>query len=381
MSNITTPFNYGDYTQNLGKLFASGSSSFITGYKLLGNIELGSVFSDISGGTGLGYPIGYNIQNYAGITGYTRDLSELFLANNYTNFTVANTLTYVSNVIDGYTVLSITSGTGKINIDNSIQKPFYYCIVGGGGPGGCDHGGGGGGGGVIQGSFTINGSAEFDIAVGRGGIVTYGSTTEDGKNSILTYRYTGVNKTTLTAIGGGYGGWATGWGSPKNTGSDGGCGGGSGVNTTVVGIGSQGKNGGRANTGAQGGGGGGGGGMTTVGGNAVGDVCGNGGTGIICTQNGINSLYPTRYWGGGGGGGNGSSSTVGGNGGLGGGGGGSSPTPGTGGAGLNNGGNGTSLKGGNGGANTGGGGGGGSHLKVGGNGGSGMVIIAYLNPS
>jgi hypothetical protein len=388
MTNPPTQIKYGDYMKDLSELFTQGTSSIVTGYKLAGNADLGTFFSDISGATGVGYPIGFRIKNYNGVTGSIKDIGELFAANPYNNLSrelheanpvATYTLTYTTTNINGYTVMTFTGGTGRLFIDSSIKTTIYYLIVAGGGPGGSDHGGGGGGGGVIQGSFTTNGSARLRISIGAGGIVTYNTTTADGNDSWLQYSSTQINTTLLTAKGGGFGGWASGWGAPKNAGSDGGCGGGAGSVTTSVGIGSQGKNGGIGSST----GGGGGGGMSTNGAAAVGLVCGNGGDGIKCTQNGISDLYPNIYWGGGGGGGNGNASSRGGNGGLGGGAGGAAPTPGTGDtSGINTtGGNGTTSKGGTGRPNTGGGGGGGPHLASGGNGGSGIVVIAYLTQS
>lgn len=275
--------------------------------------------------------------------------------------------------VSGYSVVSfLSNGTISLNIKTPIT--LYYLVVAGGGAGGTTHGGGGGGGGVLQGSFSLSTSDIITVIVGAGGIGSSNASTiqsfgTGGESSIK------FNTNTLNdkiSNGGGYGGSSSTI-QPGNGGNSGGCGGGATQSNNS--IASQGNKGGitSGNVGGAGGGGAG-----QVGGNG-GSGGGNGGNGVQCTENGISSKYSSN-WGGGGGGG--STTTKGGLGGNGGGGGGgtTSGTLGSGGGGLTNGAAGTRTTGGNGGTNTGGGGGGRPQDGTGlsGNGGSGIVVIAYL---
>ncbi len=227
-------------------------------------------------------------------------------------------------------------------------------VVAGGGGGGGNYGGGGGAGGVIyNNSYTVTAQA-YTVTVGAGGT---------GGNQGVVQATNGGNSVfnDQIAIGGGNGG---GYGSAN--GGNGGSGGGGGYSggtggTHTAGQGFDGgADGGTAPKYPNGGGGGAGAaGVTPANGSAN---SGNGGDGISNSITGS----PVIYAGGGGGGGN-SDGAAAGSGGAGGGGAGST------GAG-NNGTDGT--------ANTGGGGGG--HWATGstgnphaGNGGSGIVIIAY----
>jgi hypothetical protein len=371
MSGLT---NYIVGSLDLSGIFQPYTSGInaVTGYKISSGQDLSGIFQPyISGNQAL--PTNYFVFNYNGL-GITKDLSDIFAPYNPNIITPSGGTPTTSGL---YTIVSFLGSSGTINVNSTVSNTFYYLVVGGGGPGGGDQGGGGGAGGVLQGSFLISGSDTINIIVGAGGIITFNTSTENGKDSSLSY-----GSTTITANGGGYGGWASGWSFPNNQAGSGGCGGGAGTDTTIVGTGTQGQNGGSSSLLS---GGGGGGGMTLVGVNGTSTKGGNGGDGIQCSQTGINLIYPSTYWGGGGGGGIVGLKT-GGNGGLGGGGGGASGdttfsgTQGVGGSGLNSGEIGTKTKGGNGGANTGGGGGGGPQLNSGGNGGSGIVVIAYLTP-
>jgi len=79
-----------------------------------------------------------------------------------------------------------------------------YFVVGAGGAGGADMGGGGGGGGVITGSLTLSGSFSTTVTVGPSGIA-------QGRNSATPTAAIGNASTlpnpvsTITAFGGGYG--------------------------------------------------------------------------------------------------------------------------------------------------------------------------------
>ena len=262
----------------------------------------------------------------------------------------------INTTISGYYIVGFTTGSKQITITRS--STIYYLVVAGGGAGGYDTGGGGGAGGVLQGNLSLSGNDTIMVNVGAGGLAlsTYGIGGSGGNSSIIFTTNTANNK---TAIGGGGGGGAT------STGGTGGSGGGGGWNSTG-GIGTagpprQGYNG--ATNGDRGGGGGG------AGANASAFT---GGIGVLASELGIRTYYSTQYWGGGGGGG---WNSGGGTGGLGGGGGGGANGSG-GGTALNSGTAGGANTGGNGGANTGGGGGGGRQYNQGGNGGSGIVVLA-----
>ena len=296
-----------------------------------------------------------------------------------------------------YRIHSFTTVSSSSIFKPTFTGPVEVLIVGGGGGGGRYIGGGGGGGGVIyMPAVNVTAGRSYTVAVGGGGP----SNTSGSSSSVFG------------AIAAGGGGSGSFW---NGSGIAGGSGGGAAA--TEIGMvfnlggnntgNSLGSNDGIANNGfiygnrggnitvlrsgdptrAAGGGGGGGPALDTPG-NLIGDVdgiagntgqngAGSGGIGIV---NAI--LGPSYYWGGGGGGGA-YTNQIGGWGGLGGGGGGSGRQsfgsgPG-GGIALNNGAYGIGgAQGGAGGANTGGGGGGGTYGYDGGTGGSGIVIIRYL---
>jgi hypothetical protein len=219
-------------------------------------------------------------------------------------------------------------------------RNIHLLVVGGGGGGGSSGAGGGGAGGVVYiPNFAVTPSVGITVTIGAGGAVIV-----NGVNSSFG---------SITAYGGGRGGYFTdvSYGSVNGPFS-GGSGGGAGATSTVVGSGapasSQGSAGGLAPTTAPfpaGGGGGAG----QVGQNGASGVNGNGGAGLYIP---IFSAYgASGYFGGGGAGGY--TGNTSGSGGLGGGGG-------------------TNVAGT---ANTGGGGGGAT--GAGGAGGSGVVIVAW----
>jgi hypothetical protein len=244
-----------------------------------------------------------------------------------------------------------------------LQKPTSvdYLVVAGGGAGGYSVGGGGGAGG-LRSTVTASGGTpgtpetalsmapgSYTVTVGAGGAGTASaSALTDGSNSVFA---------TITSTGGGGGGIESGNG---RTGGSGG-GGSRAAGTAGAGTTSQGRAGG-IGTDTGGNSAGGGGGAGAVGGNSSGSVGGTGGAGVAVAISGSSVTYA----GGGGGVGvaGGSNGTIG-QGGAGGGGASGNnnptinPTAGT--------------------ANTGGGGGGGGNAPalVGGNGGSGIVIVRY----
>jgi hypothetical protein len=267
----------------------------------------------------------------------------------------------VGTPVAGYNVQILTVGGG-----------------GGGGGGGPTpdyngNGGGGGGGVSFQQNVSVVGGVAYTVTVGAGGTGTPGggavASGGNGGNSSfgsLTFTYGG---------GGGADGGSN--SHVAGAGGSGGGGGGSGGNNFLAGVNliplqgypggltTSGNGGGSPNYPASGGGGAGQAGFPAVS-NTTG---GNGGYGLPC--NIATGSYPATYYSGGGGGGTDRGGTVG-TGGLGGGGN----------AGASGGGNGTAGT-----TNTGGGGGGasnqlsGANGYAGGNGGSGIVIVAYQSSS
>jgi hypothetical protein len=269
-----------------------------------------------------------------------------------------------------------------INATNSItgeQVPTTFSVdflvIGGGGAGGYNVGGGGGAGGYRTSVGTNSGAnsslelrvmlntlSQYNISVGAGGSsTTTNGISNDGGNSVFS---------TITSVGGGGGGN----GGPSS-GRSGGSGGGGGRSATVgSGTPLQGTNGGAGNDDSGGNVSGGGGGASGGGGSGVGSTRagGSGGAGLTTAISGSATTYA------GGGGGVGVS-------------GGASGTPGSGGAGGGgSAGNTNGTTPGNGTANRGSGGGGGANsaggwngynfpTQLGGNGGSGIVVISYLD--
>ena len=239
----------------------------------------------------------------------------------------------------------------------SIMPPAIETLVVAGGAGGGGWGGGGGAGGLIHdASYTVASGSSYTVTVGAGGIAGTQAYTDGGNGS---YSRLG----TMTADGGGGGGHYAGF--PGRFGGSGGGGGGNSVDVNqaggygIVGQGNAGGIGGGL-PGSYHYGHGGGGGAGAVGANYSGYQGGAGGVGLAYSISGTSTYYA------GGGGGETPNQPGGyspGAGGLGGGGAGGT---------YSNGINATSGT-----ANTGGGGGGG-YTGIG-TGGSGVVIIRYLD--
>ena len=237
-----------------------------------------------------------------------------------------------------------------------------YLVVAGGGGGGLQYGGGGGAGGLLANSVTMDPGVTYSITVGASG-----NANVSGSNSSIS----GSGFTTVTSIGGGYGGQY-----PNGNGINGGSGGGGGSGTSAgtggkgVYPGSvyldqsrQGYDGGNAISGG-GYSGAGGGGAGAIGQPPAGPAASKGGDGGIGLTSSITGTS-TYYAGGGGGHGYSSDKGIGGLGGGGNGGGNPIPVAATVGT-----------------INTGGGGGGGSTDGSGGGGkagGSGVVILRFLS--
>ncbi|MEI8201381.1 MAG: glycine-rich domain-containing protein [Bacteroidota bacterium] len=358
-----------------GTIIPQGSTTFCMG---------GSVLLSSTTGNGYSYQWKLNGNEIPGATNSTYSADS---SGDYTVFVTNSngcTATFGSDLVSsagGYSIHKfLSNGTFVVSSDINAK----VLVVAGGGGGGTNMGGGGGGGGVIYDTSYAISPGSYAITVGTGVAGAPAGTGghpnipgSNGGNSIFS---------TLTAIGGGYGGT-----SPNSmgiqVGNSGGSGGGtSGYNDNWVSPGYYGSGEGTLGQGYRGGyqgnqyysgGGGGAGGAGADGNNQA-----NGGPGLYC-----DILGTSYYWGGGGGGAG--YSIGGGNGGIGGGGGGAIGIT-TGGAGYNNGLPGTdgctscqaNVPGGNAGANTGGGGGGGSHYNYnnkGGDGGSGIVVIAVPN--
>jgi hypothetical protein len=251
----------------------------------------------------------------------------------------------------------VFKGSGTFAPTTSLTADILV-VAGGGGSSG-NWGGGGGAGGFL--SFTsqslVSGTA-YTCTVGAGGAGAQYTPTNGGSS---------IFGALTTAVGGGSGGSAS-----TGGGGTGGSGGGGTYDTSAGnGTAGQGNSGGSGQLGGGGNArGGGGGGAGASGGTANGTIAGVGGIGVYSTltdaigaATGFGDYEASHYYfagGGGGGGGNGTTenSNVGGYGG-GGNGNRTAPNPGQ----SNTGG--------------GGGGGGGNALPVGGNGGSGIVIVRY----
>ncbi|MFZ9392784.1 MAG: InlB B-repeat-containing protein, partial [Ilumatobacteraceae bacterium] len=206
-----------------------------------------------------------------------------------------------------------------------------YLVVGGGGGGGVYQsatggaGGGGGGGGLLGGTgMAVTAGNVLTMRVGAGGaggVMTTAGSGDGSGSSGADSQMSGTGISTVTAVGGGFGG-----GGPSFLGGNGGSGGGAlgsavtsaSGGTGVAGPPRQGYNGGSNNTACGGerpaGGGGGAGG---AGGDAscTGDQSGHGGVGLVSSITGV-----SRAYGGGGGGGASRGGAAAGVGGLGGGG-------------------------------------------------------------
>jgi len=247
------------------------------------------------------------------------------------------------NSTTGYPEWYSTTSSSWLQFNQGIPYTVTYLVVAGGGGAGE---GGGGAGGFLTSTLSLSPSVSYTVTVGGGGTGSGTSFGTNGSNSVFS---------SITSTGGGA------------TSASGGSGGGAGRGAGAGGSGTSGQ----GNTGGSGSNGvapypsGGGGGAGAVGGNGSSSVSGNGGTGSASSITGSSVTYAG---GGGGSGYNPQGNTTAGTGGSGGGGNGVSSDT--------NGGNGT--------ANLGGGGGGTASdwaSSVGGNGGSGVVILSIPTAS
>jgi len=269
---------------------------------------------------------------------------------NFNSASLATGGTITDNVVGEITYRTHTFTTsGNFSISSNMAIDVLV-VGGGGGGGGWYNGGGGGAGGAVFSSNVKITAGTYSVVVGIGGISSLSDAGSKGADSSFN---------SFIGYGGGGGGA---WQSSSSL-LHGGCGGGGGGTNTgkwsAPGTGIQGGNGGYAGWGIGTGGGGGMGGNGSNGSDNAYGGGGNGGPGQTYTVGG------TSYTVAGGGGGGDYGSYQGGSGGSGIGGTGGNTTyntPGTDGA-----------------ANTGSGGGGSpGNAIIGGNGGSGVVIISYV---
>lgn len=291
-------------------------------------------------------------QDYAG----TFSTNNLTLNLNGKNMMGVSTNFIVTQNWRSITIIYVDATKGWLALNTSVAQPSnipttsYLTVAGGGGAGGTtgtnSYSGGGGGGGVVTGTASLTVGVTYSVTVGAGGAGASGlNSGSQGSNSQFA--------ATTAAVGGGGG---AGFQYANNS-LAGGSGGG-GANAQITGgaaTSGQGYAGGNgvAYTGSTNVSGGGGGGGGAVGTNASVGTAGNGGIGKSSSITGT-AVY---YAGGGGGGGY----TAAGTGGSGGGGNGA-----------------TNANGSNGTFGTGGGGGGtaSNSLYLGGNGGTGCVILS-----
>ena len=262
--------------------------------------------------------------------------------------TASAQLTSTTTTAGGNTVVKFTGGSGTWTVPSGVTSVNVLVVGGGGGAGGV----------IYQTGMSVTPGANLPVTVGGGGIggISGGAAPGSGTNSVFS---------SLTATGGGNGASAASSNIPARSGGSGGGGSWAGA-TGGSGTVGQGKNGGThsLNDGYAGAGGGGAG---AAGGNT--QNAGLGGAGGVGAQY---SITGSALWYGGGGGGGADVNRTNPYGGLGGAGGGGKGSDKLGG---------TAAAAGT--ANTGGGGGGGSNPGVtlnGAAGGSGVVIVSYVNP-
>lgn len=130
--------------------------------------------------------VGYTSGNHVQPTGYLltngTDLNTIFQANpSYTYFSVSGTAT--SQIINGYNLITVTKGSGTINILKNIPSAYIICVGGGGGgnagsatyvgtsvtPASSYIGGGGSGGASCYLNTSLESSTTINIVVGNGG--------------------------------------------------------------------------------------------------------------------------------------------------------------------------------------------------------------------
>jgi len=269
------------------------------------------------------------------------------------SITPTNTITPTPTITPTTTITPTNTITPSITPSITPTTPSgvvvdYLVVAGGGGGGrGQFHGAGGGAGGMLTGSsYSLSVSTNYTVTIGAGGA---------GGNFDFINATSGNTSlfSVISTVGGGRGG------SQSVNGGNGGSGGGCGrLATPGLGTAGQGFNGGQGFNLGVGNGAGGGGGASAVGADGTSTLGGNGGNGLQSSITGS-----TAYYAGGGGGSVAAGGTAAGSGGLGGGGNGSYGSTSAATSGV---------------VNTGGGGGGAERtFRLGGAGGSGIVVIKY----
>ena len=227
----------------------------------------------------------------------------------FVNYAAAGNSSYGASVIAGFGSLSYdSSGSGTYLWTPSSTMQASYLAIGGGGSGGGRTGGGGGAGGVLTGNAGFIAASPYSIVIGAGGVIpaAVAGSSQGVSGGSSTVSGSGVS---VTALGGGGGGFndATG-----RTGLAGGSGGGSsdrpssGINTIGgAGTAGQGNNGGTSSSWGGNYGAGGGGGAGSVGQNGSDASGGTGGVGIVnpITGSTIGTSTAGMYYIAGGGGG------------------------------------------------------------------------------
>ena len=341
------------FTSNAAPIWVTSSGS-------LGTFNEGSSLNLTLEATDVSDTVSYALNSGSSLpSGITLNSSTGVISGTLPDISTDTTYSFTINASDGINIVS-----RSFSITSTYTIPVEYLVVGGGGAGGSRFGGGGGAGGFRSGTLSLR-SGNLTVTVGTGGTPTINIRGSNGNNSVFS---------TITAAGGGGGA------AENDPASNGGSGGGGSYASSAPGSGntpstspSQGFSGGtgqatvRLNAG--------GGGASEAG--AGSGSRGNGGAGSVSSITGSSITYA----GGGGGadnrtdgGGQGTGSQPWGTGGAGGGGdGGGTESTGTGDSRSGVGTNGTD--------GLGGGGGGGAYAapngRLGGNGGSGVVIIAY----
>ena len=216
-------------------------------------------------------PSRYFNGNISNVSIYNRALSAAEVAQNYDALKVRYT-SYTNTFTP-----TCGGGSGKVEV---------LCVAGGGGGGKGTSGGGGGAGGLLYNSaFTVNSNTGIGITVGTGGTGTTADGTQatNGGNSIFS---------TLTSIGGGYGGNENGGNSSMRNGNSGGSGGGGSYHGNgSSGTTGQGNSGGNGTSGGSRWTGGGGGGAGSSGASATAYYGGDGGSGLAYSISGTSSYY------------------------------------------------------------------------------------------
>jgi len=218
-------------------------------------------------------------------------------------------LVYVDATQGWVATTGVNEGTAPA-LDPPSYNVDFLCIAGGGAAGDKWHAGGGGaggyrnsynseasgGGGSSETALTFNGGTVYTITVGAGGPGAADGDNASG-NPGTNSSISGADITTITSIGGGYGG---GYANDGGTGGSGGGGGGlSGTGTSGAGTSNQGYAGGGNNV--SNGSGGGGGGASEVGETTTSDYTGTGGDGGDGLASSITGSSVTRGGGGAGG--------------------------------------------------------------------------------